>query len=88
MVGYFTYHVVDSERGLPAWSRLKVELAEAKATEAHLAAERAGLERRVGLLRSEHLDPDLLEERARLLLNFGRPDEVIILLPKPRKPGG
>ena len=82
LVAYFAYHAVHGGRGLPAWTRLKADLAEAKATEMRLAAERATLERRIGLLRSDHLDPDLLEEQARRLLNYGRADEVIILLPK------
>lgn len=82
MVGYFAYHAVQGDRGLIAWLHLKQQLAQAKATEAELAAERAVLERRVALLRPEHLDPDLLAERAHALLNYGRDDEVLILLDK------
>ena len=86
LLAYFGYHAVQGERGLLAWMRVKADLAEAKATEMQLAAERATLEHRVGLLSPDHLDPDLLEERARILLNYGHPDDVIILLPQRRSP--
>lgn len=82
LVVYFGYHAVEGDRGLNAWWRLsqKVELADA--TRAALAGQRARLEARVALLRPDSLDPDMLEERARILLNFGRPDEMVIMLPK------
>jgi cell division protein FtsB len=30
-------------------------------------------------MRPDQLDPDMLEERARLMLSVGHPDEVVIL---------
>ena len=39
-------------------------------------AERAGWERRVALLRSDRLDPDMLDERARALLDYVDPRDV------------
>jgi cell division protein FtsB len=38
------------------------------------------LERRVALLRPESLDRDMLEERARAVLNLARPEDRVILL--------
>lgn len=86
-VGYFAYHAVEGERGLFALVRLSEQIQESRAQLEELSAERKALERRVALLRPEHLDPDLLEERARLILNLGRSDEVIILEPSPDSPG-
>ena len=43
-----------------------------------IRAERAVWERRVGLLRSDNLDPDMLDERARVLLNLAQPNELIL----------
>lgn len=80
LVGYFAYHAVHGERGLFAYLRLEQELAEAEQARAELVAERQALEHRVGLLRPEHLDPDMLEEQARRLLDYARDDEVVILL--------
>ena len=49
-------------------------LAEAEAT-------RKIWERRVAALRNQSLDPDMLDERARILLNFARKDDTIIFTP-------
>jgi cell division protein FtsB len=38
-------------------------------------------ERRVAALRNQSLDPDMLDERARVLLNFSRKDDIIIFTP-------
>ncbi|MGQ0663874.1 MAG: FtsB family cell division protein [Pseudomonadota bacterium] len=83
VVGYFAYHSVEGERGLGAYIRLSERIAEARAHLEDVTAERKALARRVGLLRSDNLDPDLMEERARLILNLARPDEVVILDPVP-----
>ena len=85
VVAYFGYHALHGERGVPAWRELKGDLSQARATETRLADERAQLARRVGLLRSDHLDPDLLEERANALLGYGRDDDLVILLPGRRR---
>jgi cell division protein FtsB len=73
---------VQGDRGLLTWLRLKQELAEAQTAEAHLSNERAAMARRVRLLRPDNLDPDMLAERAHAVLNYGRGDEYIVLLPK------
>lgn len=78
-LGYFAYHTAQGERGLLAWLRLENELKVARVEASVLAEERRQLERRVRLLRPDGLDRDLLEERARVLLNYGREDEVILL---------
>lgn len=79
-VAYFGFHMVQGERGLIAWWHLTREIAKAEATAQTIAAERAEMEHRVALLRPESIDPDMLEERARLMLNVGRPDERVIPL--------
>ena len=38
-------------------------------------------ERRVAALRNQSLDPDMLDERARVLLNFSRKDDIIVFTP-------
>jgi cell division protein FtsB len=78
VVGYFAYHSVEGDRGLVAYLRLNEQIVLAKAQLAEVAAERKALEQRVSLLRPNRLDPDMLDERARLLLNLARPDEVVI----------
>jgi len=80
LVCYFAYHLFVGDRGLLAWMELTQELRDAKATLAALDIERETLARRVGLLQPEHLDPDLLDERARATLNLVAPNEVVIPL--------
>lgn len=43
--------------------------------------QREQLEARVIKLRPGSIDPDLLEERARAVLGYARPDEQIVILP-------
>ncbi len=81
-VVYFAYHTVQGDRGLLAWWRLRHEISEAQLTLARVKGQRDALERRAGLLRPDSLDPDMLEERARVMLHVGRDDEAVILLPK------
>ncbi len=81
LAAYFCYHAVQGERGILAWHRLQQEQAAARDLRLQLAGERAGLAHRVDLLRPDGLDPDMLEERARMLLNFGTPDDYMVLLP-------
>ncbi len=78
-LAYLAYHAVQGDRGLLAWVILKQELTQAEATLERLTGERERLARRVALLRPDGLDPDMLEERARVLLDYGRPDERVIL---------
>ena len=75
---YFAYHVVQGERGLTAWLNLSQQVS-AKRTEAKALAERReALENKVRMLHPETLDPDLLDERARRMLNYGRPDDIVV----------
>ncbi|HEX9461877.1 MAG TPA: septum formation initiator family protein [Alphaproteobacteria bacterium] len=78
VVGYFVYHSIEGDRGLTAYVRLSERLVEAQAQLDEIQAERKALERRVKLLRADNLDPDMLDERARVILNYSRPDEIII----------
>jgi cell division protein FtsB len=79
LIGYFAYHLVQGDRGLAAWLRLHHQLEDARTTRDSLKAERDALDRRVGLLRPEHLDRDMLDERARANLNLAGPNDIVIL---------
>lgn len=75
---YFGYHAIQGDRGLLSWIKFSDELAEARIVLEVTADERAGLERKVALLRPDGLDPDMLDERARYMLSLARADEVVI----------
>ncbi len=76
---YFAYHLVEGDRGLVAWGRLTQQIHVQTALAAKAHAERMDQQHRVEMLRPEHLDPDLLDEQARLALNLVGPDEVVLL---------
>ena len=79
VVGYFAYHSFEGERGLYAYLRLTEEVRIAREHRDDIRSERVALERRVALLRADSLDRDMLDEQARALLNYARPDEIVIL---------
>jgi len=78
-IGYFSYHLVQGDYGLIAWARLAQEIETTRVEQTRVAAQRAELEHRVSLLRPTSLDPDLLDERARDVLGFAKPGEIVIL---------
>lgn len=82
MFAYFAFHAVQGERGLEALRHLQGEIASAQATLDTLHAERMALEHRTALLRPDNLDPDMLDERARAVLDYSNPDDVIVLQPR------
>ncbi len=75
---YFSYHLVQGERGLIAYLQLKAQVAASQAQLDVLQAEKSKLAHRVRLLRPDSLDPDLLDEQARRMLGFAHPDELVI----------
>jgi cell division protein FtsB len=85
LAGYFAYHLVQGDRGLIAWLRLTQQIREAKVSLDRVEGERQALDRRVNLLRSDHLDRDMLDERARSMLNLVGPNEVVIFNAQPRR---
>lgn len=78
IVFYFVYYAINGDRGFLALSRLQGEIREARAVLDQVQAQRMEMEHRSWLLRPENLDPDMLDERARAVLDFSNPDELII----------
>ncbi|HWK47310.1 MAG TPA: septum formation initiator family protein [Stellaceae bacterium] len=83
--GYFVYHLVEGDRGLGAWLRLTQQIRVAKTQAASVKAERDSVEQHVAALRSDHLDPDMLDEQARGSLDLVAPNEIVILRPTTSK---
>jgi cell division protein FtsB len=78
MMVYFTYHIFQGQRGVLAWIRLDKKLKEEEVVLNSLTQEKENLEREAYLLRPDSLDLDLLEEKARQVLNFAHSDEVVV----------
>lgn len=81
VIAYFAYHTIQGDRGLFAYFVMSQEVAEADTSLAMYRERRKRLEHRVALLSSKNLDLDLLEERARHLLNLAHEDDIMILNP-------
>jgi cell division protein FtsB len=79
LIGYFAANAYSGKHGLMAKQALDAEIAELTGELANVQAERTRWERRVALLRSDKIDPDMLEERARALLGYADPRDVVIL---------
>ena len=78
-VCYFLVHAFHGDRGVLAWMHLQKQVAVAEQTLSETKSVRTEYERRTSLLRSAHLDPDMLDERARIMAGLVRPDEFIII---------
>jgi cell division protein FtsB len=75
---YFAFHAIQGDRGMIAWWQLSQSVDAARTTLAEASVRRAVLEHRVGLMRPESLDRDMLDERARLMLNQIGPNEIVV----------
>lgn len=81
-IGYFGVNAFTGNHGLRAQHDLDVQMASMKQELTRLKAERAIWDRRVALLRSDRLDPDMLDERVRAVLYFADPRDVTMMLPR------
>lgn len=79
LLGYIAFHVVQGERGLLAWWRIQKDIQIAEASLGVARTERLSLEARVGLMRPESLDLDMLDEQVREVLGLVREDEKLVL---------
>ena len=77
-MAYFAHHALFDDHGLRKLLILRQQIvAESQARDAE-KAKRLELEAKVQGLQGQHIDPDLLDERARETLGLARPDEIII----------
>jgi cell division protein FtsB len=87
LAGYFVYHAVQGDRGIVAWMQLNQQIRVADTELDKTDTERQDMEQRVALLSNSSLDLDMLEERARVMLNFAHPDDLVIFLNAQQKAG-
>jgi cell division protein FtsB len=83
LIGYFGVNAYTGNHGLKAKKDLDQQIAELTEELWRLKLERVRWERQVVLLKSDSIDPDMLDERARALLHYAHPNDLTILL-KPR----
>jgi cell division protein FtsB len=78
---YFAWHIVAGERSVFRLVALNHSIERVTMQYDKEFARRVQLEARVVKLRPGSIDADLLEERARIVLGYARPDEHIVILP-------
>jgi cell division protein FtsB len=83
LIGYFGVNAYTGAHGLKAKQDLAQQMDELSRELARLKLERASWEHRVSLLRADRLDPDLLDERARAMLDYAHANDLV-LMRKPR----
>jgi len=83
LILYFGVQALTGERGLLSHGE-RAEMLERRQVElARLEDQRQDLEIRVRYMRTDNLSRDLLEERARVVLGFARPEDYLIPAPRP-----
>jgi len=92
LIGYFGANAYSGNHGLKAKEDIDRQIAQLSAELDHLKLDRAQWERRVALLRADRLDPDMLDEQARALLDYAGPHDLTLMYawqsaaPGPAKP--
>jgi cell division protein FtsB len=83
LIGYFGVNAYNGDRGLKAKEDIERQMATLNAELDRLKAEQAQWERRIALLKSDDLDPDMLDERARTLLDYTDPHDLTLMHNRP-----
>lgn len=76
--GYLGFHLIEGNFGIASQAEFSSQLIELQIERDQLAQRVEVAQNRNSLLKSDRLDPDLLTERARYLLGWGNPNDLII----------
>jgi cell division protein FtsB len=80
LIGYFGVNAYSGNRGLKAKQDIDQQMAALSADLDRLKLEREQWQRRIALLKSGDLDPDMLRERAAALLDYVAPNDLVLML--------
>ncbi len=79
LIGYFGVNAYSGNRGLKAKDEIDRQTAVLTAELTRLRLQHAQWERRIALLKSDDIDPDMLDERARALLDYVDPNDLTLM---------
>ncbi len=79
LIGYFGVNAYSGNRGLKAQQDIDRQMAVLAADLERLKHEHAQWQRRIALLKSDDIDPDMLDERARALLDYVDPNDLTLM---------
>ena len=77
---YLAFHALSGSQGVMRWVDYESDIAKYQTKLDAAQTERARLDKTADALRADHLDLDLLDEKARELVFVSRPNEVTIWL--------
>lgn len=80
IIAYFGVNAYTGKYGLNARMELDQEIVRLTAELSRLKTERLAAEQRVSLLRSDKVDPDMLDERARYQLDYVHPRDLVRMI--------
>jgi cell division protein FtsB len=80
LIGYFGVNAFSGDHGLKAKQDIDQQIAALSTELGRLQVERGQWQRRIALLKSDRLDPDMLDERARALLDYAQPNDLTLML--------
>ncbi len=83
VIAYFFANAYSGNHGLRAQQDLDQQSAALHEELSELKKERTGWERRVKLLKSDSIDPDMLDERVRAELNYLDPRDLTLMIKRP-----
>ncbi|RRH72221.1 FtsB family cell division protein [Falsigemmobacter faecalis] len=76
--GYFAFAAMQGDHGIFRRVQISADIAKLEVRKAELEAELARMQNLTERLSDTHLDLDLLDERARVVLGYLRADEVVV----------
>jgi cell division protein FtsB len=79
LIGYFGVNAYSGNHGLKAKEDIDRQIAAQSSELEALKHERAQWDRRVALLRADKLDPDMLDQQARGLLDYVDPHDLTLM---------
>jgi cell division protein FtsB len=77
IIAYFAFHGYHGDHGVIARRAFELDIVNLTVERDALRVDRLEWEQRIGLLRADSLDPDLLEELARSELGFARANDLV-----------
>jgi cell division protein FtsB len=78
LLGYFAWHGFKGPRNFDHRDQLLAKAEKLDGVLQEIRTERLALDKRVALMRPESIDPDMLDELARNVLNFAKPTDLIV----------
>ena len=79
LIGYFGVNAYSGDRGIKANEDIERQTAALTDELGRLKADHARWQRRIALLKSDNIDPDMLDEEARGLLDYAEPKDLVLM---------